>query len=99
MIWPDPHGWGHAGGTKGQGGPAPAWFAQPDRAATPLPVRLVLVWTAVHGRRCDMGLGGLSLVSVAEAREKALAYRKLAREGGAPLAERRKARAVVPTFS
>jgi len=31
-----------------------------------------------------MGLGGLSLVTLAEAREKALAYRKLARDGGDP---------------
>jgi integrase len=36
---------------------------------------------------------------LAEAREKALTYRKLAREGGDPLAERRKARAVIPTFA
>jgi integrase len=46
-----------------------------------------------------MGLGGLSLVTLAEAREKALTYRKLAREGGDPFAERRKTRAVVPTFA
>jgi integrase len=55
--------------------------------------------TIVRGKRRDMGLGGLSLVSLAEAREKALACRKLAREGGDPLAERRKARAVIPTFA
>src|SRR4028119_2140620 len=55
--------------------------------------------TVVRGKRRDMGLGGLSLVSLAEAREKALTYRKLAREGGDPLAERRKARAVIPTFT
>jgi hypothetical protein len=46
-----------------------------------------------------MGLGGLSLVTLAEAREKAIAHRKLAREGGDPIAERRKAQAVVPTFA
>src|SRR5215218_7675851 len=55
--------------------------------------------TLVHGKRRDMGLGGLSLVTLAEAREKALTCRKLAREGGDPFAERRKARAVVPTFA
>src|SRR5918994_1786927 len=55
--------------------------------------------TVVRGKRRDMGLGGLSLVSLAEAREKAVACRKLAREGGDPLAERRKARAVIPTFA
>lgn len=53
----------------------------------------------VQGRRRDIGLGGASLVSLAEAREKAVAYRKTARDGGDPLAERRKAQAVVPTFA
>ena len=55
--------------------------------------------TVVHGRRRDIGLGGLTLVSLAEAREKALTFRKLAREGGDPIAEKRKARSVVPTFA
>jgi integrase len=55
--------------------------------------------TVVRGKRRDMGLGGLSLVTLAEAREKAVSYRKLAREGGDPLAERRKTRTVVPTFA
>lgn len=58
-----------------------------------------LLRTVIQGKRCDVGLGGSSIVSLAEAREKALAYRKLAREGGDPLAERRKARAIVPTFA
>ncbi|MBF9235431.1 tyrosine-type recombinase/integrase [Microvirga alba] len=53
--------------------------------------------TVVRGKRRDIGLGGLALVSLAEAREKALAYRKMAREGGDPLAERR-AQARIPTF-
>ena len=43
------------------------------------------------GWRRELGLGGVSLVSLAEAREKALANRKLAREGGDPLAEKRRA--------
>ena len=55
--------------------------------------------TLVQGKRRDMGLGGLSLVTLAEAREKALAYRKLAREGGDPFAERRKARATCSAFA
>src|SRR5215212_1188957 len=55
--------------------------------------------TLVHGKRRDMGLGGLSLVTLAEAREKALTYRKLARDGGDPFVERHKTRAVVPTFA
>ncbi|QLL63868.1 DUF4102 domain-containing protein [Sinorhizobium mexicanum] len=52
----------------------------------------------VNGKRTDIGLGGISLVSLAEAREKALEYRKLARAGGDPLAAKREARRVVPSF-
>ncbi len=52
----------------------------------------------VRGRRRDIGLGGTSIVSLSEAREKALAYRKIAREGGDPLLERRKAQGTIPTF-
>ncbi|WP_040573339.1 tyrosine-type recombinase/integrase [Methylocystis rosea] len=55
--------------------------------------------TVVQGRRRDIGLGGTSLVSLAEAREKALSYRKRAREGGDPLAEKRRVEAKPPTFS
>ncbi len=54
--------------------------------------------TVVHGRRTDIGLGGISLVSLKEAREKATALRKLAREGGDPITERRRARAGILTF-
>src|SRR5918996_1084176 len=45
--------------------------------------------TVVRGKRRDIGLGGLRVVSLAEARETAIAYRKLARSGGGPLAGRR----------
>lgn len=38
-------------------------------------------------------------MSLAEAREKALEYRKLARDGGNPIETRRKAKAIVPTFA
>ncbi|HEY2123725.1 MAG TPA: integrase arm-type DNA-binding domain-containing protein [Chthoniobacterales bacterium] len=55
--------------------------------------------TIVQGKRRDIGLGGLRLVSLAEARTKAQEYRKLARDGGNPLEARRKERADVPTFS
>ena len=55
--------------------------------------------TVVHGRRRDIGLGSLRLVSLSEAREQALVYRKLARSGGDPLAEKRAATRVVPTFA
>ena len=46
-----------------------------------------------------MGLGGAQLVSLAEAREKAQQYRKIARNGGDPIAEARKSRVTVPTFA
>ncbi len=45
-----------------------------------------------------MGLGGAQLVTLAEARDKATEYRKKARDGGDPLAEKRKASRSVPTF-
>jgi integrase len=54
--------------------------------------------TVVRGKRCDIGLGGLKLVSLAEAREEARRYRAIARNEGDPLAEKRRARKVVPTF-
>lgn len=52
----------------------------------------------VQGKRTDIGLGGLSIVSLAEAREKALEHRKIARAGGDPLAAKREAKKVYPTF-
>ena len=58
-----------------------------------------LLRTMVLGRRRDIGLGGLKLVSLAEAREKAVDYRRLARDGGDPLAEKRRRQTQVPTFA
>ena len=52
----------------------------------------------VRGRRRELGLGSLALVSLAEAREKALVNRKLAREGGDPLAEKRRTEGI-PSFA
>ena len=52
----------------------------------------------IQSKRTDMGLGSLSLVSLAEAREKALEYRKAARQGDDPLAAKRRAKKVYPTF-
>jgi integrase-like protein/Arm domain-containing DNA-binding protein len=46
--------------------------------------------TVVHGRRRDIGLGSAGLVSLAEARELALDYRRIARNGGDPIAEKRR---------
>ena len=60
-------------------------FVQPSRARSWVQ-RLV-----IRGRRRDFGLGSVELVSLAEAREKARANRKLAREGGDPLAQKRRA--------
>ncbi len=54
--------------------------------------------TVVRGKRCDIGLGGASLVSLAEAREDAARLRKIARAGGDPLGERRRQQRQVPTF-
>ena len=52
----------------------------------------------IRGRRRELGLGPLSLVSLSEAREMALANRKLARQGGDPLAEKRRSEGI-PTFA
>ena len=52
----------------------------------------------VRGRKREIGLGSVVLVSLAEAREQALANRKLARAGGDPLAEKRRSIGV-PTFA
>ena len=52
----------------------------------------------VRGRKRELGLGSVYLVSLVEAREKALANRKLAREGGDPLAEKRRTEGV-PSFA
>ena len=52
----------------------------------------------IRGRRHELGLGAAGLVSLAEAREHALADRKLARSGGDPLSEKRRAERV-PTFA
>ena len=52
----------------------------------------------IRGRRRELGLGAAALVSLAEARELALANRKLARSGGDPLADKRRVQGV-PTFT
>tara|TARA_R100000789_G_scaffold18503_1_gene21328 strand:- start:2504 stop:3793 length:1290 start_codon:yes stop_codon:yes gene_type:complete len=51
----------------------------------------------IRGRRTDLGLGSVSLVSLAKARAEALENRRIARAGGDPVQERRRANAV-PTF-
>ena len=52
----------------------------------------------VRGRRREFGLGSVALVPLAKAREKALANRMLARQGGDPLAEKRRTEGI-PTFA
>ena len=52
----------------------------------------------VRGRRRELGLGAAGLVFLAEARELALANRNLARSGGDPLSEKRRAEGF-PTFA
>lgn len=48
--------------------------------------------TLALGRRRDIGLGSTLLVPLVEAREAARQWRKIAREGGDPIAARRKAK-------
>jgi integrase len=49
----------------------------------------------IRGKRCELGLGNPSLVSLAEARDKALANRKLAVSGGDPMRAKKEAEAVL----
>ena len=56
------------------------------------------IWRGtVHGKRIDLGLGGFPYTSLAEARQKAFDYRKLARAGGDP--RELKQSLVIPTFA
>ena len=52
----------------------------------------------IRGNSCTLGLGSCKLVSLAEACERALTNRKVARSGGDPLADRRRANGA-PTFA
>lgn len=52
----------------------------------------------VNGRRRDIGLGSIALLTLAEARDKARELRKIAKLGRDPIAERDKIKIVVPTF-
>ena len=54
--------------------------------------------TLIQQKRCDMGLGGFPGVSLAEAREAAVRYRAIARNGGNPIEERKKERVRAPSF-
>jgi len=54
--------------------------------------------TRIRGKRCDVGLGGLSYVSLAEARDEAAKLRARAKKGEDIVAERRLKKRSVPTF-
>lgn len=49
----------------------------------------------IRGKRTEIGMGSTSLVTLAEARERALENRKLARAGGDPLQSKRTAQALL----
>ena len=53
---------------------------------SPLLARSWTVRVVIHGRRRDLGLGSFPRVSLAEARQRALAIRAVARAGGDPTA-------------
>ena len=53
--------------------------------------------TTIAGKRCDLGLGGWPVVTLAEARDQALDHLRIIRRGGDPRAERRRSSA--PTFA
>ena len=59
---------------------------------------LRLMRLVIRGQKHELGLGSVHLVSLAEAREQALANRKLARAGGDPLADKRRLQGM-PTFA
>ena len=50
---------------------------------------------SIKGKRTELGLGSSDLVSLVEARDKAVENRKLARSGGDPLNEKRKKEAML----
>ncbi len=64
----------------------------------PSGARRWLLRTVVQGRRRDIGLGSVRLVSLAQARELARQYRNIARSGGDPIAELRGSRRIAPMF-
>ncbi len=57
-----------------------------------------LLRTVVQGKRTDIGLGSIRLVSLAQAREEAARLRGIARSGKDPLAARQAENRITPTF-
>jgi integrase len=57
------------------------------------------IWRGtVHGNRCERGMGSSRLLSLAEAREIARTWRRIARDGGDPALERDKGKRQSLTF-
>jgi integrase len=57
------------------------------------------IWRGVvKGKRCDLGVGSVALVSLADARVEAVRLKTIAWKGGDPLAERRRERRGTITF-
>jgi integrase len=54
--------------------------------------------TVIARKRCDIGLGSVRLVPLADARDEATKLRRQARRGEDPLTERRRASQTIPTF-
>ncbi len=52
----------------------------------------------VNGKRKDIGLGSASMFTLAESRDKARELRKVAKQGGDPIAHRDKGKKAIPTF-
>lgn len=50
---------------------------------------------AIRGKRRELGLGSPPIVTLAEAREQALQNKRIARNGGDPLAEKRRAKSIL----
>lgn len=57
-----------------------------------------LLRVRIEGRRRDIGLGSLKVLTLAEAREKAIDFRRQVARGVDPVAERKKVADPVPTF-
>lgn len=49
----------------------------------------------INGKRCELGMGSVDFVTLADARIAAFENRKIARAGGDPLAGRRQVKAVL----
>jgi integrase len=53
----------------------------------------------IQGKRCELGLGSVQIVSLAAARDAAITIKRTAHAGDNPLIARRRAQRTVPTFA